>query len=362
LIEIVADRSGLGTVARKLERGEPLDREDGLRLYETPDLTALGALADARCRELHGLRVFYNVNRHINYSNLCIHSCMFCAFAKKRGDDGGYEFSMDEIVARAAEAEAAGADEVHIVGGLHPDWPYERYLEMLRAIRAAHPGLHLKAFTAVEIDYLAELSGLSIATVLEQLVEAGLGSMPGGGAEVLTDRVWKKLFRDKIPPARWLEIHEISHGLGIRSNATLLYGHIERPEEKVEHCLKLRDLQTRTGGFLAFIPLRFHPENTPLRKLPLARGIQSLREIAVARLLLDGFDHVKTYWIMTGLETSQLALHFGSNDLDGTVVEEKITHMAGATTPECLGEEDLRGIIREAGREPCRRDTLYRPV
>jgi aminodeoxyfutalosine synthase len=361
-MEIAVDRSGLRDIRRKVERGEPLTREDGLRLHATPDLAALGDLADMRCRELHGLRVYYNVNRHINYSNLCVLSCMFCAFAKKRGEAGGYEYSMEEILARAAEAEAAGADEVHIVGGLHPDWPYEAYPRMLREIRRAHSGLHLKAFTAVEIDYLAGLSGKSVEAVLADLIEAGLGSLPGGGAEVLSDRVWRKLFRDKIPPARWLEIHEIAHRAGLRSNATLLYGHVELPEEKVDHCLKLRELQARTGGFLAFIPLRFHPENTPLRRLPLARGVRSLREIAVGRLLLDGFAHVKAYWIMMGLDIAQLALGFGANDLDGTVVEEKITHMAGATTPERLSEEDLRRVIREAGREPCRRDTLYRPV
>jgi aminodeoxyfutalosine synthase len=360
LVEILSDRSGLRDVARKLSRSERLDRDDGIRLYTTPDLAGLGELADARCRERHGLRVFYNVNRHINYSNLCVRSCMFCAFAKRRGDEGGYEYTMDEVLARAAEAEAAGADEVHIVGGLHPDWEYEVYPRMLRLVREAHPGLHLKAFTAVEIDYLADLSGRSVARVLEELHEAGLGSLPGGGAEVLSDRVWRKLFHDKIPPARWLEIHEEAHRLGIRSNATLLHGHIETAEEKVDHALRLRELQDRTGGFLAFIPLRFHPDNTPLRKLPLVKGIHSLREVAVARLLLDGFDHVKAYWIMMGLETAQIALTFGANDLDGTVVEEKITHMAGARTPESMTEPELRALIREAGREPCRRDTLYR--
>jgi aminodeoxyfutalosine synthase len=361
-MEIVADRSRLAEIRGKLARGEPLSREDGILLYTSPDLAEVASLANERCREINGRRVFYNLNRHINYSNLCVHSCMFCAFAKKRGEEGGYEFSMDEILARAAEAEAAGADELHIVGGLHPDWPYEFYPRMLREIATAYPALHLKGFTAVEIDYLAQLAGRSIDAVLVDLVEAGLGSMPGGGAEVLSERIWRKLFKDKIPPARWLEIHAAAHRQGIRSNATLLYGHIETVEEKVDHHLALRGLQAETGGFLAFIPLRFHPANTPLRKLPLVRGIRSLREIAVARLMLDGIDHVKAYWIMMGLETAQLALTCGADDLDGTVVEEKITHMAGATTPERLSEDDLRAIIEEAGREPCRRDTLYRAV
>ncbi len=364
IVDASTDRAGLDAVRRKVEAGERLDRADGLLLYAHPDLSSVGALADGAARARHGDRVTYNVNRHINYSNICRLSCMFCSFAKKLVDEKGigYEFSMEQILARAKEADDAGADEVHIVGGLHPDYPYAYYPAMLRAIREAHPRLHLKAFTAVEIDWFAELAGRSVEWVLGDLREAGLGSLPGGGAEVLSDRVHRKIFRDKMPPARWLEVHSIAHGMGIRSNATLLYGHIERTEEKVDHLLKLRDLQDRTGGFMTYIPLRFHNEYNQLQNIPMVRAVHSLREIAVGRLMLDNVPHVKAYWIMMGLDTAQLCLQYGADDIDGTVVEEKITHMAGGTTPEGLDEEFLRRLIREAGKRPQRRDTLYNEV
>ena len=364
IVDASTDRAGLDAVRRKVEAGERLDRADGLLLYAHPDLSSVGALADGAARARHGDRVTYNVNRHINYSNICRLSCMFCSFAKKLVDEKGigYEFSMEQILARAKEADDAGADEVHIVGGLHPDYPYAYYPAMLRAIREAHPRLHLKAFTAVEIDWFAELAGRSVEWVLGDLREAGLGSLPGGGAEVLSDRVHRKIFRDKMPPARWLEVHSIAHGMGIRSNATLLYGHIERTEEKVDHLLKLRALQDRTGGFMTYIPLRFHNEYNQLQNIPMVRAVHSLREIAVGRLMLDNVPHVKAYWIMMGLDTAQLCLQYGADDIDGTVVEEKITHMAGGTTPEGLDEEFLRRLIREAGKRPQRRDTLYNEV
>jgi aminodeoxyfutalosine synthase len=364
MIEVATDRSGLRDLRRRAEKGERLTREDGLLLYSHPDLTAVGEMANARAEALHGRAVGYNVNRHINYSNICRLSCMFCSFAKKLVDEKGigYEFSMDQILARAKEAADAGADEVHIVGGLHPDYPYAYYPAMLRAIRAAYPVLHLKAFTAVEIDYFAGLAGKSVEWVLGDLREAGLGSLPGGGAEVLSDRVHRKIFRDKMPPRRWLEVHEQAHRMGIRSNSTLLYGHIETEAEKVDHLLQLRELQDRTGGFMTFIPLRFHNEYNQLRNIPMVRAVHSLREIAVGRLLFDNVPHVKSYWIMMGLETAQLCLQYGADDIDGTVVEEKITHMAGGTTPEGLDEEHLRTLIREAGKEPFRRDTLYNRV
>lgn len=358
-LEVLTDRSGLFAISKKVERGERLTFDDGLALYATRELAALGELADFANRRRNGLRVGYNVNRHINYSNICKLSCMFCAFAKKRGDDGAYEFSMDEILARAKEAHDAGADEIHIVGGLHPDWPWEAYPAMLRAIRSRYPELHLKAFTAVEIDFFAGLSGLSHADVLRELTAAGLGSMPGGGAEILTDRVWKKIYRDKMGPDKWIEVHRIAHQTGVKSNSTMLHGHIERDDEKVTHMLRIRELQDETGGFMTFIPLRFHPENTPIQKLGIVHGVSSVREIAVGRLLLDNVPHVKTYWIMTSLEVAQICLTMGADDIDGTVVEEKITHMAGARTPEFVSEEDLRRCIEEAGRVPYRRDTLY---
>jgi len=363
-VDLLSDRSGLRDLRRRAERGERLTRDEGILLYAHPDLAAIGDMANARAEALHGKAVGYNVNRHINYSNICRLSCMFCSFAKKLVDEKGlgYEFTTEQILARAQEAVDAGADEVHIVGGLHPDYPYAYYPSMLRAIRARFPSLHLKAFTAVEIDFFATLAGKDVAWVLEDLRSAGLGSLPGGGAEVLSDRVHRKIFRDKMPPRRWLEVHEIAHRMGIRSNSTLLYGHVERPEEKVDHLILLRELQDRTGGFLTYIPLRFHNEYNQLRNVPMVRAMHSLREIAVGRLLFDNVPHVKAYWIMMGLETAQLCLGFGADDIDGTVVEEKITHMAGGRTPEGVSEGFLRDLIREAGREPVRRDTLYRRV
>lgn len=362
LAESFAVHGDLTRIRRKIERNERLDREDGLALYASPDLAAIGQLANEASERKNGRRVTYIVNRHINYSNICGITCVFCAFGKRPGEADGYEFSMEEILARAGEAASAGATELHIVGGLHPTLPYDFYPEMLRAIKSRHPSLHLKAFTAVEIDYFATLSGKTLERVLLDLMDAGLDSLPGGGAEVFSERVRQKLFREKMGAERWLEVHDVAHRLGLRSNATLLYGHIERDDEKVDHLLRLREQQDRSRGFLTYIPLRFHPDNTPLEKLPEARGIRTLREIAVGRLLLDNFDHVKIYWIMAGLEVAQIALGYGADDFDGTVVEEKIYHMAGARTPEKLSEAELRSIITEAGKSPAKRDTLYRRV
>ncbi|MBI1854257.1 MAG: aminofutalosine synthase MqnE [Planctomycetes bacterium] len=362
MAESFAVHGDLTRIRRKIERNERLDREDGLALYASPDLAAIGQLANEASERKNGRRVTYIVNRHINYSNICGITCVFCAFGKRPGEADGYEFSMEEILARAGEAASAGATELHIVGGLHPTLPYDFYPEMLRAIKSRHPSLHLKAFTAVEIDYFATLSGKTLERVLLDLMDAGLDSLPGGGAEVFSERVRQKLFREKMGAERWLEVHDVAHRLGLRSNATLLYGHIERDDEKVDHLLRLREQQDRSRGFLTYIPLRFHPDNTPLEKLPEARGIRTLREIAVGRLLLDNFDHVKIYWIMAGLEVAQIALGYGADDFDGTVVEEKIYHMAGARTPEKLSEAELRSIITEAGKSPAKRDTLYRRV
>jgi aminodeoxyfutalosine synthase len=342
-------------IARKVRSGARLDREDGLFLYRSADLDELRALANERAEALNGKEVTYVVNRHINYSNLCTLSCFFCAFAKKPGDEDGYAFTIEEMLDRAREAVDAGATEIHMVGGLHPDHPYEYYPKLLRTLRAECPSLALKGFTAVELDYFAELSGKSLSWVIRDLKEAGLAFVPGGGAEVLSDRVWKKLFRDKIPPSRWLEVHRAIHREGLRSNATLLFGHIETDEEKVRHHLLLRELQDETGGFVSFIPLRFHPANTVLKHLTIATEEATLREIAVARLMLDNFRHIKAYWIMTGLEAGRRALTGGADDFDGTVVEEKITHMAGAETPEEMSEAAIRELITGEGKVPKRR-------
>jgi len=342
-------------IARKVRSGSRLDLEDGLFLYRSADLAELRAIADERAETLNGKDVTYVVNRHINYSNLCTLSCFFCAFARKREDKDGYEFSIEEMLMRAREAVDAGATEIHMVGGLHPDYPYEYYPKLLRTLRRECPTLALKGFTAVELDYFADLSGKSLPWVINDLKEAGLAFVPGGGAEVLSDRVWKKLFRDKIPPSRWLTVHRAIHAEGLRSNATLLFGHIETDEEKVVHYLRIRELQDETGGFVSFVPLRFHPANTVLSHLEIASADATLREIAVARLMLDNVRHIKAYWIMTGLETGRRALSGGADDFDGTVVEEKITHMAGAKTPEEMSEAAIREIITGEGKVPLRR-------
>ena len=347
--------ANLDDIAVRVRAGERLTREDGIFLYGHDDLDAIRALANEVAERKNGREVTYVVNRHINYSNLCRLSCFFCAFAKKRGDEDGYEFSLDEMLERAKEAVDAGATEIHMVGGLHPDYPYEWYPALLRRLREAYPGLALKAFTAVELDFFADLSGRPLPEVLRELKEAGLAFVPGGGAEVLSDRVWKKLFRDKIPPTRWLEVHREVHRAGLRSNATLLFGHIETFEEKVDHMIRVRELQDETGGFVSFIPLRFHPQNTVLAHVEIADTAATLREIAVSRLMLDNFRHVKAYWIMTGLDAGRLALTSGADDFDGTVVEEKITHMAGATTPEGMTPARIEEIIRAEGKVPRRR-------
>lgn len=343
----------------KVRAGERLTFEDGVALYQEADLDWVGGLANSVREERYGDRTTYVVNMHLNYSNLCTLSCMFCAFAKKRGEEGAYEMSMDEMVERVSIMKDVPGAEVHIVGGLHPDYPYEYYPRLLSTLRERYPNVHLKAFTAVEIDYFAELAGKSVEWVVDDLKANGLGSMPGGGAEVLTDRIHRKLYRDKMGPDRWLDVHRIAHGRGVRTSATLLAGHVETLEERVVHLCRLRELQDQTGGFLAYIPLRFHPDNTPLRKLPLMDDDQSLRNMAVGRLMLDNFDHIKAYWIMSGLETAARAQWFGADDFDGTVVDERITHMAGCDTPVGLTEESLRRMILETGRRPHRRDALY---
>lgn len=349
------------TILEKVDCRERLSSDEGLWLLEHCGLHQLGTLANTVRERLWGDATYYNVNRHINYSNVCELDCAFCSFARKEGEEGAYAFSIDDIVQRAGEAMAYGATEVHMVGGLHPSLPFEWYCELLETLRHHYPSLHLKAFTAVEIDHFTRISGLSTEDVLTALSEAGLGSMPGGGAEVFSERVQQKLFADKIGAARWLEIHGAAHRLGIRTNATLLYGHIETNEEIIEHFRLLREQQDACEGFQTFIPLCYHPKNNRLSG-SLSTGLRDLRVIATSRLMLDNFPHIKAFWIMMGLKLSQVALSFGIDDLDGTVVEERITHMAGATTPEGLTVPEIEAVIREAGRTPVERTTLYEAV
>jgi len=347
----------------KLERGERLSREDGLALYACGDLLALGRLADAVARRLHGRKVCYVRNGHINYSNYCTLSCAFCSFYRRKGKDrrpGGYEMSLGQIFAEAERIQATGATELHIVGGLHPDFPFAYYTDMLRGLRSRFPRLGLKCFTAIEIYHLAALAKRSTTETLAELKAAGLDTLPGGGAEILDDAIRQRICKGKETSAEWLELHRQAHRLGIRSNATMLHGHYETPAQRVDHLLKLRDLQDETGGFLAFIPLSYHPEGNALKVERAPSGLAELREFAVARLLLDNISHIKAYWVTTGLGIAQLALRFGATDLDGTVLRERIYHMAGSQTPQGLTVEELRSRIREAGCEPVERDHLYR--
>lgn len=346
----------------KLRTGRRLTRDDGLRLMTCPDLAALGYLADRVRRERVGEDVYYINNAHINYSNVCVLKCRFCGFARRDGEPGAYAMTLDEVESRAVAFAREGARELHIVGGLHPTLPLEFYEEMLSRLRRRLPEIHLKAFTAVEIDHFSRLSQLPVEGVFRRLIDAGLGSLPGGGAEIFAPRARRRICRPKTSGERWLEIHAIAHRLGLRSNATMLYGHVETPLERVDHLLALRDLQDETGGFQCFVPLAFHPDNTLMGNVSGPTGYDDLRVVAVSRLLLDNFKHIKAYWIMMTPAMAQLALCFGANDLDGTVREERIYHAVGSLTPQSQGEDDFDFYIRQVGRRPVARDSLYRPI
>lgn len=343
----------------KIENGARLSDAEALELFRCDDLLAIGQLAALANRRKNGDKVYFNINRHINYTNLCVNRCTFCAFSKGVEDEGCYTLALNDILEKAAGASAAGATEIHMVGGLHPDLPFDFYLEMIASIRADNPQLHIKAFTAVEIDYFCRLTGQNVEQVVLELKEAGLGSMPGGGAEILGERVRSQICPEKISGERWLEVIETVHRAGLKTNATMLFGHVEAYEDRIDHLAKIRALQDRTGGFQAFIPLAFQPDNT---RVPGARGVggvDALKTLAISRLYLDNFRHIKGYWVMLGLKIAQVALAFGVNDLDGTVIEEKIGHDAGAESPQELSKEQLCTLIRKAGRVPVERDTLY---
>ncbi len=359
--KLLAD-SKLSDIAEKVEKGERLSREDGIRLMESHELLAVGYMADLVRRRKNGDYAYFIVNRHINHTNVCANLCKLCAFGKKAGDHGAYTMTLDEIEARAIESRGHGISELHIVGGLNPDLKLGYFEEMLRRVRRARPDVIIKAFTAVEIDYFARAENITAEEVLRRLMDAGLDSLPGGGAEIFSPRVREKICEKKISADRWLEVHEAAHRLGMRTNATMLYGHIETVEERVDHLVRLRELQDRTGGFLAFIPLAFHSRNTGLEGMGLNRttGYEDLKVLAVARLMLDNFEHIKAYWIMIGPKLAQVSLAFGADDIDGTVVEERITHAAGADTGQSLTKQELVGMIKAAGRIPAERDTLYK--
>jgi aminodeoxyfutalosine synthase len=357
------ERDGLGPIRDKVLAGERLADADALRLLETPDLAAVGALANHVREARHGDLTFYNRNVHLNPTNVCVATCKFCSFARK--DDQvaseGYTMSLDDAVGRVLARRPLGITEVHIVSGLHPDLPFEYYTELLSRIRKAWPELAIKAFTAIEIHFFAEKFGKSYEEVLRALGAAGMDTMPGGGAEIFASRVRRKICDDKATAEQWLEIHRTAHRLGMKTNATMLYGHIERLDERVDHMRRLRDLQDETKGFQVFIPLAFHPEHNMIGKaFPKPTGYDALRTLAVARLYLDNFDHVKAYWVSLGERLAQTSLAFGVDDVDGTVLEERIYHMAGATVPQALSERTLHDLIRAAGRIPAERDSLYR--
>jgi aminodeoxyfutalosine synthase len=358
---------GLVPVGEKVLSGGRLDAADAALLWATRDIFALGALADCVRRRRHGNVAYYNVNRHINYTNICALSCKFCEFQRKRGEAGAYEYSLDDIVRSAGQADATGATENHIVGGLHPWLPFDWYLNLLRTVHARYPRLHLKCFTAIEIHHFAKLARLSVREVLTALKEAGLGSLPGGGAEVFDDRVHDAVFKGKMRSDGWIDVHRTAHELGLRTNATILYGHVESRQERTNHLLRLRELQDQAppnAGFQTIIPLSFIPDGSELAHLPGPTGLEDLKMLSISRLLLDNFAHVKAFWIMQSLKLSQVSLDWGVDDLDGTVVWYDITKREGArgSTHQETTVNDLQRIIHEAGFVPVERDTLYRRV
>jgi aminodeoxyfutalosine synthase len=354
---------GLGDIVERLNTGERLAFDDGVRLFDCPDLLAIGWLANREREKRHEGRTYYNFNIRLEATNVCVASCLFCSFARLRpGDPGSYTMSLEQAWDKLRERAHQPLTEIHVVNGLHPELPFDYYLDMLRGFKRIRPGIHLKCFTAVEIAFFADLYGMTDEQVLRDLQAAGLDSLPGGGAEVFAERVRRKICHDKCGADRYLAIHKIAHALGMRTNVTMLYGHIETKEERVDHMLRARALQDETGGFQAFIPLAFHPDNNQMRKLPAPSATETLRVHAVSRLMLDNIPHVKGFWIATGVEVAQVALWFGVDDLDGTVQEEKIYHMAGARTPEAMTTTAIRRLIRAAGRDPIERDTLYNVV
>jgi aminodeoxyfutalosine synthase len=384
-VDFGSNRHVLSAIRAKIESHQRLSAAEGEYLFRPDvDLHAVGRLADAVRRHTSGRLAYYNVNSHLNPTNVCVYRCPLCAYSCDAGDPRAYVMSDEEIVARGREAAAAGCTELHVVGGVHPAKEFSWYAGILRRLHEVCPGLHLKAFTAVEIAWFAEITGQPVGAILEELIGAGLGSLPGGGAEIFAPEVRAKICPRKADAAAWLAVHRAAHRLGLRSNASMLYGHVETAAERIDHLLRLRDLQDETGGFQAFIPLAFHPENTALAEkgdcplpcqlshrplpqegtVPFFRpsALLDLRTVAVSRLVLDNFAHVKAYWISLGVGTAQVALCYGADDFDGTVRHERIHHDAGADSPEALSVAEIRRLITEAGFEPVERDSLYRRV
>ena len=355
----LATRAGLNDIWAKVAAAERVSESDALRLLQSDDILALGAMADHARRRIAGDEVYFVCNRHINHTNVCKNRCLFCAFSHDEGDVEAYTLSIDEVLEKARESLSGGISEIHIVGGEHPTLPYEYFIETLQRLRELAPHVHIQAFTASEISHVAAMAGKPVPEVLRELKAAGLGSLPGGGAEVFSSRVRGAVCSRKISGERWLEIHREAHLVGLPSNATMLYGHVETYPELADHMVRLRDLQDETHGFNSFIPLAFQPANTQLSDLPGTTGFDDLKMLAVGRIVLDNFTHVKAFWINVGVRLAQVSLAFGVNDLDGTVVEEKISHSAGVATGQEMPRAELVRIIRGAGRIPVERDTLY---
>lgn len=353
----------LSSIVEKVQAREELDFEDGVLLMNSKNLPLIGALADYARKKTVGERVMFVTNCHINYTNICVSKCRFCAYFREEGQKGAFTLTIDEVMEKAQKASKMGATELHIVGSLNPKLPFGYYEEMLRRLHEMYPEMSLKAYTAVEIAYLAETAGMSVKQVLLLLKKAGLASLPGGGGEIFNEDIRKRLCPNKISGERWLDVMETAHNLGIKSNATMLYGHIEENEDIVDHILRIRKLQKKTKGFQAFIPLSFHPDNTELHKIKAPTGFDDLKIIAVSRLLLNGYvNNIKAYWVMVGEKLAQIALHYGANDIDGTVMEERITHAAGGASPEYMPKERLIHLIRNAGRIPVERTTNYEVI
>jgi len=365
-MDIITSNHELHAIWNKVKSGVRLTFEDGITLMNSKDLLAIGYMANYVREKKHGDKAYFIVNRHINHTNICVTRCKLCAFGVDKDHPTAYTMNLDEIIEQAKQSIPANITELHIVGGLNPDLPLEYYEEMLKRLAEILPNVHMQAFTAVEIDYYAKENNLSVKDILNRLKEVGLGSLPGGGAEVFSQRVRDKICPEKISGDQWLYVHKCAHEVELRTNATMLYGHIETIEERINHLIQLRELQDQTGGFLTFIPLAFHPKNTELsdEQMGLGRttGIEDIRMLAVSRLILDNFDHIKAYWVMIGPKLAQVSLRFGVDDIDGTIIEEKITHAAGGESEQALSRAGIVKLIKEAGRQPIERDTLYNTV
>lgn len=363
LLSRACSQAGLDAIAEKVVSGQRLSAADGMTLYQCPDLLAVGALANLDRERRHGNLAYYVVNQHVNQTNICVGGCRFCAFGRAKGAEDAYLLTLDDIEERVRAKLHRRITEIHVVGGLTRIMPWSYYPDLLRRIKSVRPDVHLKAFTMVELEYLArEVAEKPLPEVIAELREAGLDSCPGGGAEVFSERVHQEIYKGKIGGDEWLATARTTHQCGLKTNATMLYGHVETLEEKVDHLVRLRDLQDETGGFVTFIPLAFHPANTQMSDLPETTGDADLRNIAVARLMLDNFDHIKAYWIMITPKITQTAMHFGADDFDGTVDDEEIAHDAGAATPLYLPVSRMLELIRDAGRDPVERDTLFNVI